>query len=364
MGREDFLLPTQRYLLSHSVGLALRSSQQHWQEAFFQHWQENPEQAWPNWLESIDGFRTALGQLLNGDAEDFCPQSNLSSGFSKILQAVPPPPTRNIILLSEEDFPSMSFVAQQATAFGWQLRFLPDTMDLQDLEQWKKQLSDDVGLVLLTHVYSNSSLRLPITELLACCRQNDILSVVDIAQSIGVVPIDLQDWQADFVLGSCVKWLCGGPGAGFMWVKPEKLSLCQPKDVGWFSHQNPFEFDVHNFRYHDSALRFWGGTPSVQPYALAKHSVEYFQRFGVENCWKHNQMLTEQLRNAAGNACITPRQRGGTVVLKFQEQEQFVKALSEAGIQFDQRPSGVRVSPHIYNEQSDVDALIACYPDH
>lgn len=363
MTREDFLLPTQRYLLSHSVGLALRSSQQQLQDAFFKAWQENPEQAWPNWLQAIDQFRSALGGLLNGNMEDFCPQSNLSSGFSKILQAVPVPKERNIILLSEEDFSSMSFVAQQASAFGWEVRFLPANMNLQNLEHWQEQLTPDIGLALLTHVYSNSSLRLPITELLALCREKNIFSVVDIAQSIGVVPIDLQTWQADFVLGSCVKWLCGGPGAGFMWVNPKKLDLCQPKDVGWFSHQDPFEFDVHDFRYHESALRFWGGTPSVQPYALASNSIDYFQRYGIENCWQHNQALTAKLRDGAGDACITPQNRGGTVVLKFQQHEAFVAALDQAGIQFDQRPSGVRISPHIYNDQDDINSVIACYPD-
>lgn len=362
MGRDDFFLPAEPYLLSHSVGLALRSSQQQLDQSFFHAWQNNPAEAWPNWLNTIDQFRSALASLLNATTENFCPQSNLSSGFSKILQSITPRENQNTILLSEEDFPSMSFVAQQATHLGWKVRFLPKTMDLQNIEQWRQQLQGDIGLCLLTHVYSNTSLRLPIDELLKLCRENNTLSVVDIAQSVGVVPIDLTEWSADFVLGSCVKWLCGGPGAGFLWVNPRILEQCHPKDVGWFSHQDPFEFDVHDFRYHDSALRFWGGTPSVQPFALAANSIEYIHRLGVENCWQHNQQLTEQLRSSAGHACITPKQRGGTIVLKFAQQNTFIEALKKSTVQFDQRPSGVRLSPHIYNEQSDIDTVLACFP--
>lgn len=363
MGQDDFLLPTERYLLSHSIGLALRTGQQQLDKSFFQAWQNNPAEAWPNWLNAIDQFRQALASLLNAKIDDFCPQSNLSSGFSKILQAISPPKDRNVILLSEDDFPSMSFVAQQADHLGWKVRFLPKTMNLQDIKQWQQHLKNDVGLCLLTHVYSNSSLRLPIEELLDLCRKNKILSIVDVAQSIGVVPIDLTQWNADFVLGSCVKWLCGGPGAGFMWVNPKILGQCEPKDVGWFSHQDPFEFDVHDFRYHDSALRFWGGTPSVQPFVLAANSIDYFHNYGIEKCWQHNQRLTEQLRISAGSACITPKERGGTIVLKFSQQDTFVEALQHAAILFDQRPSGVRLSPHIYNDQSDIDTVLSCFPE-
>jgi len=362
MGPEDFLLPKQRYLLSHSVGLALRSSQQALNDGFFKAWQESPAEAWPNWLQAIEQFRSALAQLLNAKADDFCPQSNLSSGFSKVLQAIKPKQARNTILLSEEDFPSMSFVAQQAQAFGWNFRFLPKDMDHQDIAQWQAQLTDDVALVLLTHVYSNSSLRLDIATLIQHCQQQGILTVVDIAQSAGIVPIDLQQWQADFVLGSCVKWLCGGPGAGFMWVNPKIVEACEPKDVGWFSHQDPFEFDVHSFRYHPSALRFWGGTPTVQPYVIAANSIEYFCNYGVDNSLRHNQTLSQQLRSAAGDSCLTPEYRGGTVVLKFEQQDKFIAALESKNIQFDQRPTGVRLSPHIYNDQSDIDAVLDCMP--
>jgi len=358
-----FHRPKTSYLLSHSVGLSLTSTKTAIEEAFLEPWQQDPESVWPKWLEGVDRFQDALANQFNSDKDLFCPQANLSSGFTKILQSFIPKPNQNVILLNRADFPSMGFVIQQAKQYGFDYRFLPLDMDIHNAEQWEQVFTNDVGLVLLSHVFSNTGQRLNIEEVCKLASQNDVMSVVDIAQSAGAIPIDFEQLDADFVLGSCVKWLCGGPGAGFLWVNATRLPHCKPIDVGWFSHENPFEFDIQSFRYHPSALRFWGGTPSVLPFHVAANSIEFFNELGCHHVYEINQSKVQFiLDNVDSRHVVSPQeqnQRSGTVILHFNDkQEQLGLAFKEAGIQFDERQPGFRLSPHVYTTQQELQNFI------
>lgn len=355
------------YLLNHSVGRPPVTTRQACIDGFLDPWENGGENVWPRWIESIEGFRSALANLLKGDVGSFCPQVNLSSALTKVLSAVTLPTNKRTILYTEQDFPSIAFVLQQAQKNGYTLRALPNNADTLDPNAWDQYLSDDVGLALITHVHSNTGIQTPVADICRLARDRDIITVVDIAQSVGVVPIDLTAWRADFVIGSCVKWLCGGPGAGFLWVHPARLPECQPTDVGWFSHENPFEFDIHNFRYAKDALRFWGGTPSVQPYVTATNSIELLHGIGIETLRQHNLELTQLIIEAVNRDNLVtpsaPAQRGGTVVLKFADAdlEALSARLRNAGVGFDIRPTGIRLSPHIYNSAEEISRVIELF---
>jgi kynureninase len=364
--RQQFLYDKGIYLLNHSVGLPPANTTEVWQQQFLAPWQAASEDNWPAWLAVIDGFRESVAAMLGGRHADICPQVNLSSALTKIVTSLSFENEREGLLCSEEDFPSMGFVLQQACTQGHTLRYLSENHDLQDLEVWHDNLTEDVGLALITHVQSNTGRQLPVADITRLCRERGIISVVDVAQSVGVVPIDLAQWQADFVIGSCVKWLCGGPGAGFLWVSPDRINQCHPRDVGWFSHEAPFEFDIRNFRYAPDAMRFWGGTPSIQPYVLATNSLKTINQIGIDSIREHNLTLTEQmLRGVAEEHCISPRDallRGGTVVLQYPEErlQRIAHVMQEADIAFDLRHTGMRLSPHIYNDSDEIAVLIAC----
>ncbi|MGI9328008.1 MAG: aminotransferase class V-fold PLP-dependent enzyme [Pseudomonadales bacterium] len=362
-------VPTQGiYMLNHSVGRPPKTSCEAYRRDFFDVWENAGEDVWPRWLESVEGFRAALAEMLNGQFECFCPQVNLSSALTKILYSLPVREGRRTIVYTEHDFPSMAFVLQQAQRAGYQLRPIPADVDTLDLTNWSGYLTQDVAFLLLTHVHSNTGAQVPVADISALAREMGIFSIVDIAQSVGCVPINLHDWQVDFVVGSCVKWLCGGPGAGFMWVNPQRVMECEPIDVGWFSHENPFEFDVHDFRYAGDALRFWGGTPSVQPYVTAANSIRLLLDIGITTIREHNLQLTQQIVDAVdGGNLVTPAQpqcRGGTLVLNYAgDQQQVVCArLQQAEVLFDARSTGIRLSPHIYNDAEEIAIVLNCLP--
>jgi kynureninase len=352
--RNDFLAPTGTYMLSHSVGLPPIDSQQATSEGFYLPWATADENIWPQWLQGIDGFREALATLLNSDMSHFCPQTNLSSALTKILGALPRNPEKRTLLVSEQDFPSIAFVCQQMAGDYFNVKYIRASEDLTATQTWERYLSDDVFCSIVTHVQSNTGVQVPVAEITALTRKKSIYSIVDIAQSAGVIPIDLSHWSADFVIGSCVKWLCGGPGAGYLWASTEMQAACAPVDVGWFSHADPFEFDIHQFRYADDALRFWGGTPSVSAFITAAHSINKIQSIGVDNIRAHNLALIEIiLRGIDSDRVISPsnaNQCGGTLIVNFGDrQAELLEVMRSRAILFDNREFGMRISPHIYN---------------
>ncbi|MBV1775478.1 aminotransferase class V-fold PLP-dependent enzyme [Burkholderiaceae bacterium DAT-1] len=359
----DFIPANGAYFLSHSVGRPLASAQTHFKDSFFSPWESSAGDPWGAWMGQLNGFCEALATLTHARPSDICPQSNLSSAFTKVLSSLPKRAGQPVIVLSEHDFPTMGFVADQAQKLGYALRFLPRMSDHTDPQVWEDALSDDVQWLLVTQVQSNTGVQVPVADIVAAAKRRDVLTIVDVAQGTGVLPVDVSAWDADFVLGSCVKWLCGGPGAGFLWVNPARIADCQPQDVGWFSHANPFEFDIHHFAYHPGAFRFWGGTPSVAPFVLAAHSIRYFSDIGVDVVRTHNLALTQRIMDALPEGWLVspraPSQRSGTLLIHAGDQQQAVQdALKSREIRFDIRATGMRLSPHIYTTAAEVDLLI------
>lgn len=367
--RHDFCLAGPGYLLNHSVGRPLVSTKQAFEAAFFAPWQDSGREPWGQWLGVIEDFTAALAQLFNGKVQDFCPQVNLSSALTKIVMSLQRLNRPNaVVLMSEQDFPSMGFALKKALPESCELRFIPKSLDITDSQVWDAHIKADVDLVFVSHAYSNTGQIAPLETIVALARQRDCLSLIDVAQSAAIVPLDLSLLQPDFMIGSSVKWLCSGPGAAYLWVSPAILPQCQPKDVGWFSHENPFEFNIHDFRYHQSALCFWGGTPSIAPYAIAAHSIGYFAKLGSPVLREHNQTLLSYLADQLGEFWVSPlssHRRSGTAILHFGErQPEVMQALAVANISVDERVHGMRVSPHIYNDQQDIEHLIQVVRQH
>jgi selenocysteine lyase/cysteine desulfurase len=364
--RDRFLTPPGGpYLLSHSVGPQPVAAAPLLHQTLLAPWAAKGGEAWGDWLAAIDRFRASLAGLLGGGPADYCPQANLSAGLTRLLTGLTVDPRRPVLLAAETSFPSLGFVLQQMTRLGYQLRWLPRAADVTDAGVWAAALTDDVAAVLTMHVHSNSGAVAPVTEIAALARARGIVSIVDVAQSAGILPIDVTAWGADAVLGSCVKWLCGGPGAGFLWVAPGLVEAVRPLDVGWFSHAEPFAFDIHDFRYAPDARRFWGGTPSVAPYVLATAGIETVAALGVQQILQHNRRLIARLRAAVParwHDRLDVTARGGTLCLPLADDEAgLVGRLRAIGCRFDQRGAVLRLSFHAGNTDDEADRVADCF---
>ena len=346
------------YLLTHSVGCLPRAAREALESDFTRPWAERGGNAWSDWLQQVDGFRAALADLLGGSPAEYCPQSNLSSGLAKLLLALPSSPARQRVLLAAEDsFPSIGFVLRLAERHGFTLRLMPRAQLPDDLAYWSQALTPDVRVALVTHVHSNTGRVAPLAGIATLCRERGILCVADVAQSAGILPANFPALGIDVAIGSCIKWLCGGPGAGYLWIRAELLKELAPIDVGWFSHENPFEMDIHSFRYANDARRFWGGTPSVAPFVMAAASLRHIHGLGVSSIHAHNRRLVQVFRDAlspAWRARLPAWPTGGTLCISAgAECEGVARALTKEGVQFDSRGDVIRISFHACNTDDD-----------
>ncbi|MEZ5894317.1 MAG: aminotransferase class V-fold PLP-dependent enzyme [Parvularculaceae bacterium] len=363
MLRDRFHLPGEHYFLSHSIGAQPVAYDAFFERSFSSPWRDAASETWNFWLEAIDGFCGGLAVLIGADAADICPQTNISIALSKILTGLPPREGRDKIVLAEDDFPTVGFALGQGARLGYKLEFLPGGPRLADPDAWSRAFEEDVALVLATHVYSNSAVMAPVAQIAQRAREQGVISVLDLAQSAGAVPVRLNDWRPDFAVGTSVKYLCGGPGAAWLWASPDTAHLMNPLEVGWFSHENPFEFDIRNFRYAEGAARFWGGTPSVAPYAGARAGQAIIAAAGVEKIHAHNQHLLSRLFGALPQGAIASATkegaRGSSALIRVKDAQAAERKLNADGIGCDIRKGCLRVSVHLYTEEADIDALIA-----
>lgn len=359
----DFNRPPHPYFLSHSVGLLPATAEAGLTRDFFNPWAAGRADLWPLWLEAIERWRRALAPVIGASADDICPQTNISSALTKVLFALPARAGKKKIVLTEDDFPTAGFVLEQGKRLGLEPVLLTGGPRLADPDAWAPAFADDVRLVHVTHVFSNRGVRAPVGEIVRRAKAAGAAVIVDVAQSAGAVPVDAARWDADFVVGTSIKYLCGGPGAAFLWVNPGGVRDYAPADVGWFSHENPFEFDIRHFAYAGGAARFWGGTPSVAPFVVARAGAEAIAVAGSAAIDARCQGLLDRLlAQVPADAVLShakPGERGAAVIIRPRDPDGARAALKEESIAHDERAGGFRFSVHLYTEQEDIARLAA-----
>lgn len=347
------------YLLAHSVGCLPRSAREAADRALFTPWEADGGDAWPQWLGAIDGFRDALVNLFGGTLDQWCPQPGVSAAVSKIISGLECSPGRNVILISEYTFPSVAYALDGLSRLGFRVEMVAG--DPSQLSTWRRLDDPDIAVVVPMHVHSNNGLVSPVAELAAIARANSVFSIADIAQSAGVLPISVHTWGVDAVVGTSVKWLVGGPGACFAWIAPHAFERIAPVQRGWFSHADPFEMDVRNFRFAPDARRLWGGTPSVAPIVIATAGLRIIAEIGVSTIRNHNLRMSgrllDQMDGMLGDVDALPSLGGTLCVTLGQHHEEALKA---RGVRFDRRGERLRLSFGIWNDETDVDQVADC----
>ncbi|WP_427453985.1 aminotransferase class V-fold PLP-dependent enzyme [Litorimonas sp. WD9-15] len=358
--RKNFHVP-ENYFLSHSVGCLPKVTEAALTSDFLGPWKSGA--SWADWMPVLDRFRHGMAQIMDVTAAEICPQINVSSALTKILHSLPPSSSRNQILLSKQDFPTIGFVVKQAELAGFELCFVEG--DVLDAQRWGDAITDRTAFVHVTHSLSNTSHLLPVAEICVLAKQAGAKSVIDAAQSTGIVPVTPKDWGADFVIGTGVKFLCFGPGACFLYAAKEILPDCNPVDVGWFSHENPFEMDITQFRFAANAMRFFGGTPSPAPLVAANAAIEVWS--GLEAKTLHARIrenLDTLCEAVPDEALVSPKHpiaRGGTCVVNPADRTLLRNNLKAADILHDERTEGFRFSVHAYTPLSDCTKLASVF---
>lgn len=362
------ILAETSYLVSHSLG-AMPAAVYDELRAYADQWATRGVRAWSEgwWSAPIDvGDR--LAPILNAPPGTISMHTNVSTIQAVVGSALDfsghdfsgLEGRRNKIVLCDEDFPSTTYVWEGFRRAGARVV-------VASAERLCEAIDEETLLVPVSHVSYKGSALLDAAAVCERARETGALVLLDAYQSVGTLPIDVQALGVDMVCGGSVKWLCGGPGAAFLYVRPELSERLRPIATGWAAHAEPFAFEPAPQRYARGAARWLAGTPAVPALFAARAGYALVGEVGVERIRAWSVELTERLRRDLVDRGFTigspadPARRGGTLVAGLRDDEDgdaFVAALADRAILVDHRPgAGIRVGPHFYTRTDEVDAF-------
>ena len=233
-------------------------------------------------------------------------------------------------------------------------------------EELLAAIDEKTLLVPISHVLFRSSGMYDAQRVIKRAHEVGALVLLDCYQSAGTVPLDLKAWDCDMACGGSVKWACGGPGAAYLYVRPDLLEHLAPMSTGWFAHAEPFAFDMGPMRYAADAWRLIGGTMAIPAIYTARAGWETIAKLGVPNIRKKSLRQTRMLRDlveARGFTVNSPRDddaRGGTICFDFAGADAVSRELSKRKFFHDYRPKcGLRVSPHFYTTDEELERFMS-----
>ena len=338
--------------------------------AYYDAWEQHTsEDAWAtSWWEMSAHVGNHIAELLGGAAGSVQVQPNASLALSSVLSCFDFTSTkRSKIVASALDFPSMRYILDAQTPMGARV----DTVASDDgftipTERILAAIDEGTALVALSHVSFRSSHRVEVEPIVERAHKHGALVLLDLYQSAGALPLSAEDWGVDFLVGGTIKWLCGGPACGYLYVRPDLQAELQPKLTGWVAHAAPFDFAAPPMSYDNSVRRFAQGTPSIPALYSVLPGLQIIEEVGVETIRAESERRTEWMIDLAlerGWKVNSPRdvnQRGGSVMIYVEDGPGMVQRLNERGVFVDCRPGvGLRMSPHFFNSDEELQEAMA-----
>jgi kynureninase len=351
------ILETSTYLISNSLGAMPRATRERLAE-YADTWASRGVRAWEEgWWELPVTVGNLVAPLIGAPPGSVTMHQNVTIAQAIILSCFRPGEIRNKIVCEEGNFPSvMYFYAEQR---GLRLVTVPH-------ERLLEAIDDETLLVPASHVLFKSGYIQDAAAIVAKAHRVGARVVLDCFHSAGVIPLDLTALGTDFAVGGCLKWLCGGPGNGWLYVRPDLAGTLHPALTGWAAHEAPFEFAMPPIRQTSGPLKFCQGTPHIPCLYAAMEGLRIIREVGIAAIREHSMMLTERMMDAAfeaGIPTLTPREperRGGTVAVNPPDAMRISRQLLERNFVIDFRPdAGIRIAPHFYNTADECDSVMA-----
>ncbi|MGC2197835.1 MAG: aminotransferase class V-fold PLP-dependent enzyme [Terriglobales bacterium] len=366
--RAEFpILERTNYLISNSLGAmplgvydALRGYADTWATRGVRAWEES----W--WMLAAE-VGDELGALMNAPKDSVSTHQNVTTCQAVVASCLDFSGKRNQVVYTDMNFPSVMYFweAQQATGVRVHMVKTDDGVTVPT-ERLLDAIDEHTLIVPISHVIFRSSFIQDAKAIVEKAHKVGAYVVLDTFQSLGSVPVDVQALNVDFACGGVLKWLCGGPGVAYLYVRPDLGNKLKPRFTGWTAHQQPFNFETGPNRYTDPPYRFMNGTPHIPSLEAARPGMRIIAEVGVEKIRAKSRRQTARLIELAeqrGWRVNTPRdpdRRGGTVSIDMPDSRQVCSELLKRDILVDWRPkAGVRMSPHFYTKDEELDGAIA-----
>jgi kynureninase len=363
--RSDFpILSTCTYLISNSLGAMPARTRERLNE-YADSWAQRGVIAWEEWMPMVTRVGDLIGGLINASPGEVTVLQNVSIVESILISCLDFSGKRNKVVYSALEFPTIHYNWDAQRRNGARIEMVRSRDGIAVDAQAVCDAIDDTTLAVpISHVLFRSSHIQDIAPIVEKAHRCGAFVFLDVYQSIGTVPIDVRGLDVDACVGGCLKWLCGGPGAAFLWVKPELYQRLKPAMVGWFAHKRPFDFDMRGMEFADDVWRFAGGTSNVPALYAAISGLEIISEIGVGAIRRRSMELTAFAAARAfedGLTLNSPRdavRRGGHITVDFPNARQASEELIRRKFLVDYRPAaGIRIAPHFYNSREEVAAV-------
>ena len=362
--RKEFpIVDTCTYLVSHSLGAMPRKTAQYLQQ-FADEWSSRGVRAWhEGWWEIGRTTGDLLAPILGVPKGTISMHQNVTVAMAVIGSCFRYDGPRNRIVMTDIEFPSNVYLFNGLRRYGAEIVMVPspDTMRT-DLQRLLDAIDERTILVPLSYVLFRSAYIQQVAAVIEKAHQVGAHVILDVYQGAGAVPMNIEQLGADFAVGGSVKWLCGGPGAGYLYVRPDLAETLEPGDVGWAAHANPFDFTAAAIEYADAPERFQSGTPNVPSLYSARAGYEIVAEIGVPAIREKSMRLTRRLMDLAKEAGFrinTPEsdaERGGAVIVDVPNGKAVADELIRRDVIVDYRPgAGIRMAPHFYNTLEEIE---------
>lgn len=352
------------YLNTVSLGQLSRASRAA-VERFLDLWTELGASAWYRyWLDEVQALRQEFARLINASIEEVAILPNISSALAAVSFSLDYSQRKRVVCC-ELDFPTLPhhFLAKSRDGVETTILPSPDKIGIP-LEAFEEAVDGRTALLATCRVYFTSGYIQDVKALAEIAHRQGALCLVDDYQGTGQVPIDVREADVDFLVTGGLKWLIGGPGVAYLYVRKELIPQLEPRAVGWFAHQRQFDFDPYTLELRPDARRFEAGTPAVAAVYAGRAGLEIINKITPRAIRQRtaslNQDLAGRLRESGYRLRIpsNPSRQAGITIVEMDDPTGVTKALAERRIIVDKRPGVVRVSPYFYNTQAENEMIV------
>lgn len=363
--RDEFpILQNTTYLISNSLGAMPRAVYDRLRD-YADTWATLGVRAWgAGWWDMKRAAGDTIAPLMGAPSGSVLIHENASIAASILYSALDFSDTRrNKVVVTDQDFPSDVYALRAMLPGHIQVDMVRSRDGISiDTDAILDAIDQRTRLVSISHVLFRSAYIMPVEAIVQKAHRVGAQVLLNGYHSVGVIPVDVTALNVDFYIGGTLKWLCGGPGGVFMYVRPDLLPTLEPRITGWFAHQQPFVFDIEHFELREDAYRLANGTPGIASLYAIQPGAEIIAQVGVENIRQKSMRQTARIierADAAGWVVSSPRdpsQRAGTVTLRPDHAYEISRELIARSIVVDFREgAGIRIAPHFYNSDAEVE---------
>ena len=362
--RKEFpILDRTTYLISNSLGAMPRGVYSTLQ-AYGDSWAQRGVRAWEeSWWEMAVGVGDKVAPLIGAKPGEISLHQNVTHTQAVIASCFDFRGPRNKVVMTELEFPSIQYFYHEQQRFGARVELVPTADPVKfDLDAFLAAIDETTLLVPISLVLFRSAFIVNAKAIVEKAHKVGAHVILDVFQATGTIPFDVRKLGVDFAVGGVLKWLCGGPGVAYLYVREDLRSQLKPTLTGWIAHQRPFAFETGAIERREDSFRYLNGTPHIPALYACQPGLEILNQVGIAAIRQKSVEMTTRLMAAArtrGWRVNTPdksEERAGTVSIECPHAAEVCRELLAREILVDYRPkAGIRISPHFYNTPEECD---------